>query len=284
MTTTTNTQSTPAEIARPAWMWFLSDCVAIGKRQIKTFLRTPSTFFFALFQPVLFVLLFSFVFGGAIPITGPNGEQLNYREFLLPGIFAQTVSFAVAAATVGIAEDASKGIMDRFRTLPVNQSSVMVGRSFSEMTERLLVITVMSLTGLVVGWRTHTPWTHVLGAYAVYLLFAYALTWVGLFIGLTVPNVQVAQTAGVAWVFPLTFLSNAFVPTAGMPHVLQVFAQWNPISSVALAGRTLFGNPAVGIGDSWPAHHPVQLAVGWSLLLIAIFSVLAVRRFTAKRD
>lgn len=273
------TTTTPRTSHRPVLGWFINDCVAIGTRQIKTFLRTPSTFFFALFQPVLFVLLFSYVFGGAIPINGSN-----YREFLLPGIFAQTVTFAVAAATVGVAEDASKGIMDRFRTLPVRQASVMVGRSFSEMTERLLVIVVMSLTGLVVGWRTHTPLTHVLAGYGVYLLFAYALTWTGLFVGLTVPNVQVAQTAGVAWVFPLTFLSNVFVPTDKMPHILQVFAAWNPISSVALAGRHLFGNPVVGVGDSWPASHPVELAVGWSVALIAIFSVLAVRRFTARRD
>ena len=277
MTTTTPTF---VDAHRPPLGWFVSDCVAIGKRQIKTFLRSPSTFFFALFQPVLFVLLFSFVFGGAIPI----GNGLNYREFLLPGIFAQTVTFAVAAATVGIAEDAQKGIMDRFRTLPVNQASVMVGRSFSEMVERLMVISVMSLTGLVVGWRTHTSWTHVLGGYGIYMLFAYALTWTGLFVGLTVPNVQVAQTAGVAWVFPLTFLSNVFVPTKGMPHVLQVFAEWNPISSVALAGRQQFGNPVVGVGTSWPTQHASLLAVGWSLTLIAVFSTLAVRRFKAKRD
>ena len=277
MTTATSME---AQTGRPWFGWFISDCIAIGKRQIITIVRIPQTLFFALFQPVLFVMLFSFVFGGAIPL--PNGG--NYREYLLPGIFAQTVTFAVAAATVGIAEDASKGIMDRFRTLPVNQAAVMVGRSFSEMTERILVITVMSLAGLVVGWRTHSSFTNVLLAYAMYLSFAYALTWMGMFVGLSVPSVQVAQTAGVAWVFPLTFLSNAFVPTQGMPHALQVFAAWNPISCLALGGRTLFGNPVGLPGPQFPQQHPVLMAFTWSTVLAVTFGFLAVRKFRNKRS
>jgi ABC-2 type transport system permease protein len=277
MTTTTSME---VPTGRPWFGWFISDCIAIGKRQIITIVRIPQTLFFALFQPVLFVMLFSFVFGGAIPL--PNGG--NYREYLLPGIFAQTVTFAVAAATVGIAEDASKGIMDRFRTLPVNQAAVMVGRSFSEMTERILVITVMSLAGLVVGWRTHSSFTNVLLAYAMYLSFAYALTWMGMFVGLSVPSVQVAQTAGVAWVFPLTFLSNAFVPTQGMPHALQVFAAWNPISCLALGGRTLFGNPVGLPGPQFPQQHPVLMAFTWSTVLAVTFGFLAVRKFRNKRS
>ncbi|MBU6213960.1 MAG: ABC transporter permease [Actinomycetales bacterium] len=265
--------------ARPWYGWFVSDCIAVAKRQIITVLRIPQTLFFALFQPVLFVLLFSFVFGGAIPL--PDGG--SYREYLLPGIFAQTVTFAVAAATVGVAEDTSKGIMDRFRTLPVNQAAVIVGRSFAEMVERVLVISVMSAAGLVVGWRTHSSFLNVLTAYAMYLLFAYALTWMGIFVGLSVPSVQVAQTAGVAWVFPLTFLSNAFVPTQGMPVVLQHFAAWNPISCLALGGRTLFGNP-VGIpGSEFPQQHPVLMAFLWSSAIIAVFSTMAVRKFRNKR-
>ena len=265
--------------SRPWYGWFVSDCIAVAKRQIITVLRIPQTLFFALFQPVLFVLLFSFVFGGAIPL--PNGG--SYREYLLPGIFAQTVTFAVAAATVGVAEDTSKGIMDRFRTLPVNQAAVIVGRSFAEMVERVLVITVMSVAGLVVGWRTHSSLVNVLTAYAMYMLFAYALTWMGIFVGLSVPSVQVAQTAGVAWVFPLTFLSNAFVPTQGMPVLLQHFAAWNPISCLALGGRTLFGNP-VGIpGAEFPQQHPVLMAFLWSSTIIAVFSTLAVRKFRNKR-
>ncbi len=264
---------------RPWFGWFISDCIAVAKRQVITVLRIPQTLFFALFQPVLFVLLFSFVFGGAIPL--PNGG--NYREYLLPGIFAQTVTFAVAAATVGVAEDTSKGIMDRFRTLPVNQAAVMVGRSFAEMVERMLVITVMSMAGLLVGWRTHASFASVLSAYAMYLLFAYALTWMGIYVGLSVPSVQVAQTAGVAWVFPLTFLSNAFVPTQGMPVLLQHFAAWNPISCLALGGRTLFGNPVGVPGSEFPQQHPVLMAFLWSSAIIAVFATLAVRKFRSKR-
>jgi ABC-type multidrug transport system permease subunit len=160
----------------------------------------------------------------------------------------------------------------------------MVGRSFSEMTERILVITVMSLAGLVVGWRTHSSFTNVLLAYAMYLSFAYALTWMGMFVGLSVPSVQVAQTAGVAWVFPLTFLSNAFVPTQGMPHALQVFAAWNPISCLALGGRTLFGNPVGLPGPQFPQQHPVLMAFTWSTVLAVTFGFLAVRKFRNKRS
>lgn len=280
MSTATPTAQSLNDSTRPWYGWFVSDCIAVAKRQIITVLRIPQTLFFALFQPVLFVLLFSFVFGGAIPL--PNGG--SYREYLLPGIFAQTVTFAVAAATVGVAEDTSKGIMDRFRTLPVNQAAVIVGRSFAEMVERVLVISVMSITGLVVGWRTHSSFASVLTAYAMYLLFAYALTWMGIFVGLSVPSVQVAQTAGVAWVFPLTFLSNAFVPTQGMPVLLQHFAAWNPISCLALGGRTLFGNPTGTPGDAFPQQHPVLMAFMWSTAIIAVFSVLAVRKFRNKRS
>lgn len=279
MSIATPTMQSANNTERPWYGWFVSDCIAVAKRQIITVLRIPQTLFFALFQPVLFVLLFSFVFGGAIPL--PDGG--SYREYLLPGIFAQTVTFAVAAATVGVAEDTSKGIMDRFRTLPVNQAAVIVGRSFAEMVERVLVITVMSVAGLVVGWRTHSSLLNVLMAYVMYLLFAYALTWMGIFVGLSVPSVQVAQTAGVAWVFPLTFLSNAFVPTQGMPVVLQHFAAWNPISCLALGGRTLFGNPTGTPGDAFPQQHPVLMAFLWSTAIIAVFSVLAVRKFRNKR-
>jgi len=279
MSTATPTAQTFDGANRPWYGWFVSDCIAIGKRQVTTVLRIPQTLFFALFQPVLFVLLFSFVFGGAIPL--PNGG--SYREYLLPGIFAQTVTFAVAAATVGVAEDTSKGIMDRFRTLPVNQAAVMVGRSFAEMVERILVISVMSVTGLVVGWRTHSSIGNVLTAYAMYMLFAYALTWMGIYVGLSVPSVQVAQTAGVAWVFPLTFLSNAFVPTQGMPVLLQHFAAWNPISCLALGGRTLFGNPTGLPGDAFPQQHPVLMAFAWSTAIVLVFATLAVRKFRNKR-
>ncbi|NBO45916.1 MAG: ABC transporter permease [Actinobacteria bacterium] len=279
MSIATPTMQSANNAARPWYGWFVNDCIAVAKRQIITVLRIPQTLFFALFQPVLFVLLFSFVFGGAIPL--PDGG--SYREYLLPGIFAQTVTFAVAAATVGVAEDTSKGIMDRFRTLPVNQAAVIVGRSFAEMVERVLVITVMSVAGLVVGWRTHSSLFNVLMAYVMYLLFAYALTWMGIFVGLSVPSVQVAQTAGVAWVFPLTFLSNAFVPTQGMPVLLQHFAAWNPISCLALGGRTLFGNPTGTPGDAFPQQHPVLMAFVWSTAIIAVFSVLAVRKFRNKR-
>jgi ABC-type multidrug transport system permease subunit len=277
MSTSTAQTVKEATAPRPTFGWLITDSIAVSRRHLLKIARVPESLFFALIQPVMFVLLFSFVFGGAIDV-GPGGPQA-YREYLIPGILAQTVLFAVAGITVGITEDASKGIMDRFRSLPMRPGAVLTGHTLASLLQNTLVIATLSITGLLVGWRIHNGISSAALAYLMFATFAYAITWVGAWIGLHMPNSEVAGIAGIAWVFPLTFASNIFTPVATMPDWLQPFVLWNPVSSLALAARQLFGNPTPLLGDSFPERYPVQLAFGYSFLLLAIFAPLAVRAF-----
>jgi len=263
--------------AKPRLGWFVHDSLAVASRFMLTFLRVPETLFFAIVQPIMFIVLFAYVFGGSINV-GEGGAAV-YREFLIPGIFAQTVSFAVAGITVGIAEDAQKGIMDRFHSLPMRQGAVLAGRTIAELVQNAAVLVAMAVTGLIVGWRIRGSFVDAVTGFALLLLFAYALTWVGALIGLSVPNPQVAGTAGLIWIFPLTFASNAFTPTSAMPAWLETFAVWNPVSCLALSARQLFGNPTPFVGKSFPEQHPVLLSFAWAIGIIVVFGPLAVRKY-----
>jgi ABC transporter DrrB family efflux protein len=275
------TQSVKESTApRPRFGWLITDSISVSRRHLLKITRVPESLFFALIQPVMFVLLFAFVFGGAIDV-GPNGAQ-SYREYLIPGILAQTVMFAVAGITVGITEDASKGIMDRFRSLPMRPGAVLAGHTLASLLQNVLVIMILSVTGYAVGWRIHTDISHAALAYLMFASFAYAITWVGAWIGLHMPNSEVAGTAGLAWIFPFTFASNIFTPVATMPSWLQPFVLWNPVSCLALAARKLFGNPTPLLGDSFPERYPVQLSFAYCFLLLAIFAPLAVRAFKTR--
>jgi ABC transporter DrrB family efflux protein len=265
---------------RPRLGWLITDSIAVSRRHLLKITRVPESLFFALIQPVMFVLLFAFVFGGAIDV-GPGGAR-SYREYLIPGILAQTVMFAVAGITVGITEDASKGIMDRFRSLPMRPGAVLTGHTLASLLQNVLVIMILSVTGFAVGWRIHNGVSDAAIAYLMFASFAYAITWVGAWIGLHMPNSEVAGTAGLAWIFPFTFASNIFTPVATMPGWLQPFVLWNPVSCLALAARELFGNPTPLLGDSFPERYPVQLSFAYSLLLLAIFAPLAVRAFKTR--
>ena len=267
----------------PKLGWYFSDTMTVAKRHVLKITRMPESLFFALIQPVMFVLLFAFVFGGAINLGSDGGPQA-YREFLIPGIFAQTVMFAVASITVGITDDANRGIMDRFRSLPMHPGAVLGGHTLASLIESSLVIVMLSITGLAVGWRIRGGLTDAVLAYLLLLLFAYALSWVGAWIGLHMPSPEVAGTAGLAWIFPLTFASSVFTPIATMPSWLQGFAQWNPVSCLALATRELFGNPIPFPGESFPEQHPVALSFGYGFLLLAIFAPLAVRAFKTRNS
>jgi ABC-2 type transport system permease protein len=276
MTTTSPVQHS-GTAPRPRFGWLFTDSLVVARRHLIKITRVPESLFFSLIQPVMFVLLFAFVFGGAINV-GPGGAQ-SYREYLIPGIFAQTVMFAVASITVGITTDASKGIMDRFRSLPMKPGAVLTGHTLASLLQNVLVLGILSVTGFAVGWRIHGGFVNALTAYAMLASFAYAITWVGAWIGLNMPNPEVAGTAGLAWIFPFTFASNIFTPVATMPGWLQPFVLWNPVSCLALASRKLFGNPVPMLGDSFPETHPVLMSFIYAGALLAIFGPLAVRAF-----
>jgi ABC transporter DrrB family efflux protein len=280
MSTLTTQSIKEATAPRPRFGWLITDSISVSRRHLLKITRVPESLFFALIQPVMFVLLFAFVFGGAIDV-GPGGAQA-YREYLIPGILAQTVMFAVAGITVGITEDASKGIMDRFRSLPMRPGAVLTGHTLASLLQNILVISILSITGFAVGWRIHNGFSDAALAYLMFATFAYAITWVGAWIGLHMPNSEVAGTAGLVWIFPFTFASNIFTPVATMPGWLQPFVLWNPVSSLALAARQLFGNPTPLLGDSFPERYPVQLSFAYSFLLLAIFAPLAVRAFKTR--
>lgn len=274
----------PEKRSRPVLGWHLHDGLVVGKRNLIQTVRVPELLFFSLVQPVIFVLMFAYVFGGAIPVPGASGEAgaEAYRAYLIPGIFAQTVAFAAASSTVGIAEDMHKGIIDRFRSLPMKASAVLFGRTFADAARMILVLTVLTITGLVVGWRIDNGVLNAVLAYALLLLFAYVVAWIGSWIGLYMPNPETANTAGLIWLFPLTFISNAFVPLAGMPAGLQAVAAWNPLSALTLACRELFGNPtglAPGENIYWSLANPELYTLISCAVLLVIFIPLSVRKY-----
>jgi ABC transporter DrrB family efflux protein len=254
----------------------MGDGAVVAKRNLIKIKRVPELLVFTTLQPIMFILLFAYVFGSAID-TG----AVNYREFLIAGIFAQTVIFGATLTGVGLADDIQKGVIDRFRSLPMSRSAVLVGRTTSDVLNNVLVITVMSLTGLVVGWRIRTSFLEALGGFLLLLLFAYAISWVMAWVGLLVPSVEVVQSASFIVIFPLTFIANTFVPSSGLPGPLRVVAEWNPVSSVTQAARELFGNVAAGapVPDAWSLQHPVLYTLLWVVLILGVFIPLSLRQY-----
>jgi ABC-2 type transport system permease protein len=252
----------------------LADGVVVAKRNLIKIKRVPEIMVFVLLSPIMFVLLFAYVLGGAMDIP-------NYKEFLIAGILAQTVVFGSTFTGVGLADDMQKGIIDRFRSLPMSRSAVVVGRTGSDIAYNLISIIVMSLTGLVVGWRITTSVGEAALGYALLLLFAYSFSWVMAYVGLLVPSVEVINNASFMVIFPLTFISNAFVQIESMPPVLQTFAEWNPVSSVTQAVRELFGNIPPGTPEPtvWPLQNPILYTLIWVVILIGVFAPLSVRQY-----
>ena len=251
----------------------LADAGVVAKRNLIKIKRVPELLVFTTLSPIMFVLLFAYVFGSAIDVPG-----VGYREFLIAGIFAQTVIFGATLTGAGLADDLQKGVIDRFRSLPMARSAVLVGRTTSDIANNVLVIIVMSLTGLLVGWRIRTSLLEALAGFLLLLLFAYAVSWVMACVGLLVPSVEVVQQASFIVIFPLTFIANTFVPTDNFPSVLRTLANWNPVSSVTQAARELFGNtsPAFPPPDAWPLQHPVAYTLIWVAVVLAVFVPLAV--------
>jgi ABC-2 type transport system permease protein len=255
------------------------DTMSIAWRNTRGGLRVPDTHIYMFIQPIMFVLLFAYVFGGAIQVPGFESDPLAYRKILMAGIFVQTMAFAVAPASVGLSDDMHKGLIDRFRSLPMARSAVIGGRVVSDLANQFAVLIIMMLCGLIVGWRVENGLLAFVGAVGLLLLFAFAMLWVGAFIGLSVGNPQVAASAGLIWLFPVIFLSNAFVPPQTMPAVVRTIAEWNPVSAIVAACRDLFGNPNPIASDAWPMQNPVLAAVLWCLLITAVFAPLAINKY-----
>jgi ABC transporter DrrB family efflux protein len=253
----------------------INDGLVVAGRNLKRVPRIPELAILAIVQSIMFVLLFAFVFGGAIPLPGGG----SYREFLMPGIFAQTVVFAAATTAVGMTDDVSKGIIDRFRSLPMARSAVLSGRTIFDLVYNGGIMIVLMLTGLAVGWRVHSSVLEFIAGVALLLFFSFAMSWVGVWLGLKVRTVESANQVGFTVIFPITFLSNVFVPPGTLPGWLQPIAEWNPVSALTASTRELWGNPNPFASEGFPAEHPVLLTLLWIVAIIAVFAPLGVRRY-----
>lgn len=248
----------------------LTDTWVLTRRAFAHWLRDPGPVLFSLLFNVLIVLMFAYLFGGAMRV--PDGG--DYREFLMPGMFVMTMLFGIGLTASAIGTDARRGVTDRFRSMPTSPAAILAGRAVADLAFSVVTLAVMALTGLAVGWR---PDGSPLAAFALILLLRFALIWVGIFVGLTLTGPETI-TGVQTMEFPIGFLSAAFVAPATMPGWLGAIAEWNPLSSTVGAARKLFGDPGAG-GDSWIAGHPVPMAVAWPVVLVLIFFPLSVRAY-----
>ena len=246
--------------------WAVRDALVLAGRNLQHTTRQPELLFFSTVQPVIFVLLFRFVFGGAISTPG-----LSYVNFLMAGIFVQTTAFSSTATGVGLAEDLSKGLIDRFRALPMARSAVLAGRTLGDLARIVFVVLVMTAVGFAVGLRPASL-GGLLGAIALTSLFGFAFSWISAWIGLSVKGVEAANLAGFVWLFPLTFASSAFVPLESMPGWLQAFARNTPVTPTVDAVRAL-------LNEGLPLQRPLLTSLAWIVGITAVFSTLAVRQY-----
>jgi ABC transporter DrrB family efflux protein len=230
-------------------------------------------------QPIMFVLLFAFVFGASIATSG----SASYREFLLPGIQAQTIVFTAFVVSTGITADVEKGIIDRFRSLPIRRSAVLIGRSVASLLHSSIGVAVMAVTGLCIGWRIRGGVADAVLAFVLILVFGFGMIWFGILIGSLMRSVEAVNGLMFTVLFPITFLANTFAPTEPMPHWLRVVAEWNPVSSLAQAIRELWGNgPPAPAEAQLPLHHPVLATILWSLAITAVVAPFALRAYARR--
>ena len=256
--------------------WAVADALTVVRANLAHIAHVPEQLMDVTIQPLMFVLLFAYVFGSAITVPGGG----SYRSFLMPGIFTQSLAFTAITTAVAVANNMAKGVIDRFRSLPMARSAVLLGGTAADLIKNVLAVAVMAGCGLLIGWRTDHGLDQTAAGIALLLLFGFAMSWLGTFIGLIVRQPETAQVFGFVFMFPLTFVANTFVPTAGMPRVLRSVANWNPLSATVAACRQLFGDPGVAPpSGAWPLHHAVLASAGYSLLLLAVFLPLAVYRY-----
>lgn len=253
----------------------IRDSSVIAGRNLRNVIRTPGAMVTSVAQPIMFVLLLAFVFGGTL-----GGD--HYRTFLIGGILAQTLTFNASFTAVYLAKDLQLGLIDRFRSLPMSRGAVILGRSSADLVTSLLSIAVTLLCGLAIGWRVSNGLGPAVLALGLLLFFTFSVSWVGAVIALTARSVEVAQSLGLIWLFPVTFISGAFVSVQSMPGPLRVFAEWNPVTAVATAVRKLFGNVApqgFAAPSGWPAEHALLYAFLCCAAIIAIFAPLAIAQY-----
>jgi ABC transporter DrrB family efflux protein len=256
---------------------FISDTWVIARRGLVHMRRQPEALSDATIQPIMFVLLFAYVFGGAISVPGGG----SYKEFLMGGIFAQTIVFGCFGVALALSHDRTNGAIDRFHSLPIPRSSVLAGHATANLFRSFLPISFMTLTGLVVGWRIHSGVLDALAGYGLMVAFSFAMIWVGVLLGSLVRTPEGVQGVAFVVIFPITFIASTFVPTSTLPGVLKTIAEWNPTSSLANALRHLFENPG-GVaqpGAAWPIAHPVAYTLLWALGIIVVCAPLAVAQY-----
>lgn len=253
-----------------------SDGWTVARRNLFKMARNPEMVIWSTVSPIMFIVLFVYVFGSNIPTPGTT-----YEEFVMAGIFAQTVIFGSANTGVGLADDMQKGIIDRFRSLPMARSAVLIGRTTSDLVNNLLVMVMMIVVGLLVGWRTHESFLSVAAGILLLLAFSYVFSWISAAIGLSVGSVEAANSVGFIWMFPLTFISNIFIDISRLPTVFRVIAEWNPLSALVAATRELFGNASAQMTTSsaWPMENPIAASLMWMAVILAIFVPLAIRQY-----
>jgi ABC transporter DrrB family efflux protein len=256
---------------------FLTACLLVVRRNLLHIRRMPELLLDVTIQPVMFVLLFAFVFGASIDVPG---AETGYREFLVPGIMAQTVIFSSFIVALGLVNDLQKGFVDRLKALPIHRSSILVGRSMSSLIHSSIGITVMALTGLAIGWRMREGFFDAVLGFLLFLLMGFAMIWVGILVGSSFGSVEGVNGFMFTTMFPVTFLANTFVPTDEMPSWLRFIAEWNPVSALTQAARELWGNgPPAPPDAALQLQHPVPFTIGWALLITAVMAPLALRAF-----
>lgn len=257
----------------------LSATWAMIRRNLIHISRAPMQLSDVTLQPLIFTLLFVYVFGSAIPIPGGG----TYKDYVLAGILALNLVSSTMGTAVGLSTDLNEGVMDRFRTLPMWRSAILVGRSLADLLTAVLCALIVALTGLAVGWRPAAGALSVIGGFALMLFFAYAVSWVSACMGLNSKDPETAASFGLIMLLPLTFLSNAIVPTTHMPSWLQTITTWNPVSAVVAGTRTLWGNPNPSAAiHAWPMQHPIATALIWSVVILAV-AVPAASHFFKRR-
>ncbi|HEX3793845.1 MAG TPA: ABC transporter permease [Acidimicrobiales bacterium] len=246
------------------------DVWSLTRRNLVHVRREPMQLSDVTIQPVLFTLLFIYVFGSGIPIVG------GYKNFALAGLLTLNLTTSTMGTAVGLSTDLHEGVIDRFRTLPMWRAAILVGRSISDVLSAAVCVTIVALTGLAIGWRPDASIPSVIGGFGLALLFSYCLSWASACVGLTSKGPESAQSFGFLVLFPMAFISNSLVPTQGMPGWLQAIADWNPVSAVTAGARHMFGNPNPSATvHAWPMQHPVEASLLWSLVFLVVFAPLA---------